>query len=138
MALPLPRGVRGVCARGGAPARGAPLITLGFPPTLNHLYSTVRGHRVLSRAGRQYKTTTALRARMAGMRRLAGPVAVTVRVFRPRRSGDLDNTLKVLLDSLKGVAWNDDSQVVRILASRYDDKENPRVELEVEPWTAAP
>ena len=34
---------------------------------------------------------------------------------------------------LIGVAYSDDSQIVRIVAERYDDKRNPRVEIEVTP-----
>lgn len=105
-------------------------LTLPFPPSLNHLYATVRGRRVLSKAGRDYKSDVAKLVRAAPME---GPLEVSVRVYRPRRAGDLDNTLKCLLDSLKGIAWVDDSQVERIHAERFDDKANPRVELEVAP-----
>ena len=37
--------------------------------------------------------------------------------------------MKVLLDSLTGVIWEDDSQIVEIHAYRYEDKNNPRVEI---------
>jgi Holliday junction resolvase RusA-like endonuclease len=52
-------------------------------------------------------------------------------VFRPARRGDLDNTLKSILDSLTGIAWDDDSQVRCIYAERREDKVNPRVEVEI-------
>jgi Holliday junction resolvase RusA-like endonuclease len=65
---------------------------------------------------------------------LKGEVSVQLAVYRPQRRGDLDNTLKVVLDSLRGIAYVDDSQIVQILARRYDDKERPRVELIVTPF----
>jgi crossover junction endodeoxyribonuclease RusA len=86
---------------------------------------------VLSAAGRHYKATVSLCAIQAGMRPLSGAVVLSVDVFRPRRAGDLDNTIKSLQDGLKGVAWHDDSQVVEIHARRFDDKMNPRAEVTV-------
>lgn len=60
-------------------------------------------------------------------------IIFTVRVFRPKRIGDLDNRLKVLLDALQGVIFADDKQVVEIHAFRFEDKTNPRVEVEICP-----
>jgi Holliday junction resolvase RusA-like endonuclease len=60
-----------------------------------------------------------------------GQVAVTLRVYRPRKSGDLDGRIKIVLDALQGVAYRDDSQVVALHAYRFDDKARPRVEVEV-------
>lgn len=107
-------------------------ITLPYPPQANHLYAVVRGRKVLSREGRQYREASAAMALSQGMRPIdAGEVVVKLKAFRPRRAGDLDNVLKASLDSLKGIAWSDDKQIVRIEADRFDDKHNPRVEIEV-------
>ena len=105
------------------------MLTLPYPPTANHLYATVRGRKILSKQGRQYKATCAALARAAGLQPITGPVGVVLHAYRPRRAGDLDNTLKAVLDSVKGIAWGDDSQIEEIHAHRYDDKDNPRVEL---------
>lgn len=53
--------------------------------------------------------------------------------YRARRSGDLDNRMKVLWDALQGVAYDNDSQIVEIHARRYDDKRNPGVYVTVRP-----
>ena len=43
---------------------------------------------------------------------------------------DLDNMIKLLLDALNGVLWNDDSQVFSIIASkRYSN--DPRIVLKI-------
>ena len=111
-------------------------LTLPYPPSVNHYWRHV-GHRTLiSREGRQYKQLAALAAHAHGIRPLAGPVALTVTIYRPRRSGDLDNYLKALLDALHGITFADDAQIVEIHAYRDDDKLHPRVELSL--WTPQP
>lgn len=107
-------------------------LVLPYPPSTNNLYATVRGRRVLTREGRQYKAKATLLALAHGLRPLDGEVSVTLSLYRPRRAGDIDNSLKSVFDSLKGVAWHDDSQVKRIEAERFEDKHNPRVEIVVE------
>ena len=52
-----------------------------------------------------------------------------VKVYRPRRVGDLDNRIKCLQDAMEGFAYDDDKQISSIFATRHDDKENPRVEV---------
>jgi len=87
---------------------------------------------VVSSAAKKYRKSASELAHAAGLRPLAGPVVVRLAVYRPSRRGDLDNSLKIILDSLRGVAYHDDAQIVRIEASRFDAKHNPRVELQVE------
>lgn len=107
---------------------------LPYPPTLNHLFSTNRsGKRFLTNEGRSYKQNAAAMAFMAGVRRLSGPIKVSLKAYRPRKSGDLDNLAKLVLDGMKGIAWNDDSQIVEIHMYRFDDPKNPRLELKIEP-----
>ncbi len=65
-------------------------------------------------------------------------VKVTVDVYRARRSGDVDGFVKVLLDALQGCAFEDDKQVIDLHARRFDDKADPRVEVEVLPIDPAP
>jgi Holliday junction resolvase RusA-like endonuclease len=62
---------------------------------------------------------------------LSGPVEVIINVFRPQKRGDLDNILKATLDSFNGLLYDDDSQIVKIIAMRSDDKLNPRVEVTI-------
>lgn len=111
-------------------------ITLPLPPSANNYWRVFRGVTVVSPEARTYKANVKFRAmQQAADGRvcpLAGEVVANVVVYRKRRVGDLDNFLKVLLDSLKGVAFEDDSQVVEIHARREDDPSNPRVVVQVE------
>lgn len=112
-----------------------PLI-LPYPPTMNLMWRKTRnGRTYLTHEARHYKANTALLARAHGLRPIDGEVSLTINLYRPARRGDLDNSLKVMIDALKGVAFSDDSQVRRIEAERFEDKANPRVEVVV---SAAP
>jgi len=85
----------------------------------------------LSAEAKQYKAQVALLAHAARLTPLQGEIILYADVYRERRSGDLDNRLKAILDSLNKIAFNDDKQVVEIHARRFDDAKNPRVEIEV-------
>lgn len=109
-------------------------LTLPYPPSGNRYWRVFRGIVVPSQEAKTYKASVKFRAMNQDVfEPLKGEVVVSVAVFRPQRSGDLDNRLKVLLDSLRGVAFADDKQVVELHARRYDDASNPRVEVTVEP-----
>ncbi len=97
-------------------------ITLPYPPSVNRLWRHV-GHRVLvSKEGRQYRVQVAMALRMAGIEPLEGPVSLEIVLQPPdRRRRDLDNCLKILIDSLEhGGAFADDSQVKRLLVEWGD------------------
>lgn len=105
-------------------------VTLPYPPSANRYWRVWRGRAVKSKEAREYQEA----ARETLPKEPAtGPVIVTLRVFRPARRGDLDNSIKVVLDALKGAAFDDDGQVVELHAYRYDDKRRPRVEVWVSP-----
>lgn len=106
-------------------------LVLPYPPSANRYWRNFRGNVVTSAEARSYKLEVAYLAKHVGIEKLGGPVVVFVDIYRPRRVGDLDNRLKVLLDALQGVAYDNDSQVVEVHARRFDDKQNPRAELEV-------
>lgn len=106
-------------------------LTLPYPPTANLYWRHARGRTFLSAQAKAFKLAVGLVARATALRPLSCEVRLVVRVYRPRRVGDLDNTLKVLCDALNGHAWMDDRQIVEIHAQRHDDKANPRVEVEI-------
>lgn len=107
-------------------------ITLtGNPISVNALY---RGRRFLTRDGAEAKRAAAWEAKTqlpAGF----GPTKEEVRVrirfhFRNDRS-DIDNALKSVLDSMTGILWDDDRQIVYLEAHKSVDRANPRVEIEI-------
>ena len=52
------------------------------------------------------------------------------RVIRPVVKPDIDNYSKGILDSLNGIVYKDDSQVVSLIANKYYS-DNPRVEINI-------
>ncbi len=106
-------------------------IGRGSLASANRYYRNVNGRMVLSAAAKNYRydVQVAVIEQLVVWRVMKGPVSVSFRWFRSRKSGDLDNRLKQLLDALRGRVYDDDSQVVEIHAYRDDDKENPRVEI---------
>lgn len=60
------------------------------------------------------------------------PFEFHARVYYPSRRADLDNSAKILLDSLQTVkAITNDRNCMRLLLERHIDKTNPRVEFKI-------
>lgn len=105
-------------------------LKLPYPPSANRYWRTNGSGRVyVSDEAEDYKSEVGLIARRTIP--ASGDVSISIRIFRPQRSGDLDNRLKVLIDALKGIAYFDDKQITEIHAYRFDDKKDPRVEVEI-------
>ncbi len=78
------------------------MITLPWPPTVNHYYTVVRGRKILSEAGRIYKKYACQLMMEQGTPKLkAESYCVTILARPPdRRKRDLDNIVKPVFDSL--------------------------------------
>lgn len=111
--------------------------TFPIPPSANEYWrSFVVNNKVrvvLSAKAKSYKEAVADLAHRLGMRPAVGDVSIAIRLYRNQASGDLDNRIKVTLDALRGVAFEDDKQVVEIHAYRHDDKGNGRIVISVMP-----
>ena len=117
-------------------------LIVPHPPATNNLYFTqilwTKGRdrkpypmRTMTNEARDYKKLVNELA--DGLTPFAGDVWVTFKWYRPRRIGDLDGIFKIILDGLTGFAYYDDKQVARIYSDRFEDKDHPRVEVEIRP-----
>lgn len=90
------------------------MLSLPYPPSINSYYATVKGRRVLSKKGRNYKM--AVKSIVGMVKPLQGLLAVSVMLTPPdNRIRDVDGPIKSLLDSLTFAgAWQDDSQVKKL------------------------
>lgn len=116
-------------------------LTLPVPPSSNRYWRHVAGRVVLSREARDYRDAVNTRVLLDGrddrglVTRYTGPVALSVRWYRARRQGDLDNRMKILADALQaaGVLVSD-SQIAELHAYRDDtDARRPRIEVTICP-----
>lgn len=144
------------------------VLTLPLPPSVNAMWRTVarlKGVSALSRAtsggdvaavrraasgvsafstmllsreGREYKKTADAWLAAQRPKMVSGPVSLRAVFYFPRRSGDVDNRLKPLLDVLEGRIYENDRQVAHVAAWKRVDRDRPRVVLSVEPGEGPP
>jgi len=49
--------------------------------------------------------------------------------FKDARRRDIDNFNKLTLDSLEGILYSDDKQIIELIVKKQIDRKNPRVEI---------
>lgn len=111
-------------------------LTLPYPPLANRMYRTrrTRNGAALTYKSSEYQVfcaEVAALATIAGVEPTDNPVELVIHSYRPQRSGDVDGVIKPVLDSLQGLAYTNDKQVIALHVRRFDDKYNPRVEVTI-------
>lgn len=125
---------------------GANVLSLPVPPSLNaylrHRVIPGRKPRAITyktAEAKEYQLKAANSARVAGYRKIGKPTPIAFYMvwYRARKAGDLDNRLKVVIDSLQGVLFDNDGQIGRIVAVLSDaEPGRARVEVSVVPLDA--
>lgn len=130
------------------PTRKSQTITLMVPPSANDRLllaqdRTTGKYRMFNTGlARKYKRGQA--QMLAFLKPVPAPRDVRVDVIwhmRPGEKGDLDNVLKILIDTLSGHAFDDDAQVAELVVSRIRGQRQSKVVVTVEdltPQSAAP
>ncbi len=108
-------------------------LTLRYPPSVNRYWRNIVvggfARTLLSKEARDFKKHVASYCVICKVKRLSGPLTMTVDLYRPRKIGDIDAPIKGLMDALQDFAYDDDKQIEVLLVRRFDDKANPRVEV---------
>lgn len=108
-------------------------LVLPLPPSVNRFWRTWKGRMLVSREGRAWKALADVAvAAQCRQRILGGDVAVSIVAYMPDKRRDLDNIIKPALDCMQGAAFANDRQIVRLIAEKRYDKNNPRLEMEIE------
>lgn len=123
-------------------------LVLDLPPSVNALYTNQAyfdkrsrryvptGKRILSKEGREMKKLLRLQATTQSKKQDwdkeklgENYVYMDMIVYFNRKGRDSDNINKALQDSLEGVIYNNDTQVLPRTQKVLIDRENPRVEV---------
>lgn len=99
-------------------------IVMSYPVGGNRAWRQANGKVIPNPKAVAWKRQAAESARLAGIQIITGPVEIHCRLHpRLNKDGtpsktrlDCDAPLKLLLDALNGVAYADDSQIIRIVA----------------------
>lgn len=114
-------------------------LTLPYPISANRYWRSfvpkgwTRAVVAISPEAKEYKKQVGWIANAARVRNpVRGLVEVRIKLFpRDKRLLDIDNVLKVAIDALAGIAYENDRQVNKLSAERCDPDGNPRLEVEV-------
>lgn len=104
---------------------------------VNRAYKTTRyGGFYKSAEAKSFQEVLSFKAKQAmkGKKRLEGPVSVLIDFWFVSGS-DIDSCLKMTLDSLNGIVWEDDKQVVELSVGKHKAlrKQDVGVALTVNP-----
>lgn len=106
------------------------------PCSVNSLYANSPGHgRFLTSAGKKFKEYVRAAALFFVKTRSQYPIIgnVSVRIdftFKDNRR-DVDNCIKPILDSISGICFANDRQIVEIMATKKIDKNNPNIRIQI-------
>jgi len=106
-------------------------LTLPYPPSANLYWRNAHGRTHVSTSAKEYKKSVQTLCLLHRVQPLHGRLKVTIHLWRPRKAGDLDNRIKILIDALQGAAYANDKQIVELHAYRHEDKRNPRADVEI-------
>jgi len=124
------------------PVKRTQTVTLGVPPSTNERLllaqdrNTGRMRMFGTSKARKYKLGQA--QMLCFLQPVPKPREVRVDVvwhMRPDDGGDLDNILKILLDTLKGHGYEDDSQVAELTVSRVRNQRSSQVLVTIHDMT---
>ena len=113
------------------------ITLLGEPKSTSHIYLyTCRGKfasMYMSQKGKEIKESYKWQAfNQWKSKPLIGNLKIRVTAyFGTKRKCDIDNFNKLVLDSLTGIVWEDDSQIYEMTITKDYDKDNPRVEIAI-------
>jgi len=117
-------------------------IIYGTPPSKSNCYviinfkskATGKAHSSLAKTSRlkQYEKDFYIQCNQYRNKNMEGYFQFEMDVYYPNQKSDLDNSLKVVLDCLQQVnAFKNDNLCTRIVANKFLDKLNPRIEFTI-------
>ena len=92
-------------------------FTISFPPcTGNTMWRVGRGRKYLNPEFTKWRSMVWAECLAQRVRMIRGEVRLSAYLGKPdKRQRDLDNYAKVILDALKGIAFEDDSKITKLV-----------------------
>lgn len=119
---------------------GKTVFSLSYPPSVNKLYATYNGRRLLTRSAKEYKNASFLTLRTRGMLPdepvYTENVCVHILLTPPdRRRRDSDNILKITFDTLVYCRMLKDDSLIKEHAVflAEPDKDNAGIRVVISP-----
>lgn len=108
----------------------------GNVPSKSNCYKvvTINGHASLAKtpALKRYEDNFFIQCGAYRNAGIEGYFELYIDVYYPSQRSDLDNSLKIVLDCLQRMgAVKNDNRCVKILARKFLDKKNPRIEFKL-------
>lgn len=109
---------------------------LGQTPSKSNCYRiiTLSGHGSLAKTSalKEYEKSFYLQCNEYRNKNIKGLFELHLNVFNSSQRPDLDNAFKVILDCLQSSkAIENDRNCIKIVAQKFVDKTNPRIEFEI-------
>jgi len=102
-------------------------IVLPFPPSANRYWRNWQGRMVKSQEARDYQAL--IKQTCKAFSYGNQEVSLDILFYRFNKSRNLDNCLKVMIDALEGICYDNDKQVKGLYTDIFDDKKNPRADI---------
>ena len=111
-------------------------VIQGICPSKSNCYRIVKHGQISSlaktKALSDYEKSFYLQCNHYRNKNITGLFELHLDVYYPANRADLDNSLKVTLDCLQHVkAIANDNKCVKIVANKFLDKKEPRIEFEI-------
>lgn len=104
----------------------------GVCPSKSNGYLIAKDRLYKSPTLRAYEDRFYMQCHKYRNKNIEGYFEFHLKVFYPSMRSDLDNSLKVILDSLQKIkAIKNDNKAVKIVAEKFIDKSNPRIEFSI-------
>jgi len=116
-------------------------LTLPEPPSSNRYWRHGQGRTYLSPEAKQYRDDVMAAYLKVHGGKIAFPtglVEIRLEWHRGRKSGDLDNRIKQVLDALQKLAYHNDGQIAAITAVRYEAPKKGKLRVWISPYEVTP
>lgn len=113
-------------------------VILGNVPSKSNCYKIIKiaNHGSLAKtdALKGYEDAFFIQCNKYRNKMIESYFEIELDVYYPTQRSDLDNSLKIIMDCLQKIkAIKNDNKCVRIVANKFLDKKNPRIEFELKP-----